>query len=283
MDKILYGQTILIGRDPSQSRLCVSVGLNGNPYMACIGNPQSVPSTVSRCIPKEGTAHCSIDVDEKGRMMLRNLKENNVTLVNGNEVITKFVGEGDRVVLGRGGYEMSLAEVLATAEKIVAKVEGVATGGSNSVMGGAGGQKTSTTKPPQKEFSIAHLEEVRNTFEQEKEKNQKGRKLDNLLLRVPMLLSSVGGVVTGLAKANNDDGLGNGALVFTIISCAVMIYGIIRALNSPYDKKDKENVKWFKENYVCPNPECDLPLTNYDFDILKKRGKCPFCGCKHTT
>lgn len=275
MDKILYGQTILIGRDPAQSRLGVSVGVNGKPYMACIGAPQSVPSSVSRCIPKEGTAHCSIDIDEKGRMMLRNLKDNNVCMVNGNEVVSKFIGDKDSIVLGRGGYEMNLAEVIKTAEKIVMKM--------NPEILGDVERSGRQPQPAQKEFSIDHLEEIRNTFEQEKERNQAGRKRDNLMLRIPMLFSSIGGVVTGLAKANNDDGLGNAALVFTIISCAVMIYGIARAVKSPYDKKDKENVKWFKEHYVCPNPECDLPLTNYDFDILKKRRKCPFCGCKHVT
>lgn len=257
MNTNLYGKTILIGREQDQGRLYVCVMVDGQPYSFPIGNPQSVPNTVSRCQPKEGKAHCSIEVDGKGRMLLTNLKTQNVTYVDGNEVLKKYIDKFNRVTLGCNQYTMDLTTIIDTATKIVTKVEKLAP----------------------KSYSISHLENVWNSYNIRNEEIDKEQVVTNLLFRIPFIFSAIGGVVTGIAKANGMESLGNISLVLTIIGVIALLYGSYKSIKSPAAKAKKENLTDFKNKYVCPNPDCRRKLTNFDFEELQKIKKCPYCGC----
>ena len=87
----LKGKTILVGKEPGNGRLFVSVKINGQPKTAAIGEMNSVPNSVSRCKPAENTAHCKIEVDATGNLIVTNLKPQNVTYVNGAEIVSKKV------------------------------------------------------------------------------------------------------------------------------------------------------------------------------------------------
>ena len=88
---ILKGKTILVGKEPGNGRLFVSVKINGQPKTAAIGEMNSVPNSVSRCKPTENTAHCKIEVDNSENITVANLKPQNVTYVNGAEIVSKKV------------------------------------------------------------------------------------------------------------------------------------------------------------------------------------------------
>ena len=84
MDK-LKGKTIYIGKEQEHGRLIVAV--QGYNETAQLGSPGSVPKSVSRCMPSEGVAHAKISVDPNGDMTLVNMKQQNVTYVNGAEIV----------------------------------------------------------------------------------------------------------------------------------------------------------------------------------------------------
>lgn len=257
MNTNLYGKTILIGREQDQGRLYICVIVGGQPYSFPLGSTQSVPNTVSRCQPKEGKAHCSISIDTKGHMLLTNLKSQNVTFVDGNEVLKKYIDETNLVTLGRNRFPVDVTTIVETASKIVSKVE--------------------KEKQPAK-YSIAHLESIWNNYNTRNEEIDKEQSVTNLLFRIPFIFSALSGIVTGIAAANGMKSVGNISLVLTILGVIVMLYGSYKSVKSPATKAKKENLADFKHKYVCPNPDCRRKLTNFDFEELRKMKKCPFCG-----
>lgn len=258
MNANLYGKTILIGREQEHGRLGLCVVAGGKPIMCAIGAQNSVPNSVSRCQPNEGKAHCSIDIDKDGRIRVANLKAQNITCVDGNEVMKKFISEDSNVTIGRDHYPLEIKPVLDAAANMVARVE----------------------KPVPKTFSIAHLEKIQNDYNARNEEIDKEQSMTMLLFRVPMIFSSIGAVVTAMAKVNKMDDLGNISLVLTIFGAVVMVYGTYKYMSNPANKAKKDNMNEYKSKYVCPNPGCKRKLTNFDFEELKKMKKCPFCGSK---
>ena len=95
MDR-LKGKTILIGKEPGQGRLLVSVS-----GKTAVGASNSVPNSVSRCKVAEGVAHAKITVDQSGNMVLTNMKTENVTYVNGSEIASKRILPSNTVELGK--------------------------------------------------------------------------------------------------------------------------------------------------------------------------------------
>ncbi len=118
----LKGKTILVGKEPGNGRLFVSVKINGQPKTAAIGEMNSVPNSVSRCKPAENTAHCKIEVDATGNLVVTNLKPQNVTYVNGAEIVSKKVKSNGMIELGKDRYSVSVNTIIETASKIVATV-----------------------------------------------------------------------------------------------------------------------------------------------------------------
>ena len=118
----LKGKTILVGKEPGNGRLFVSVKINGQPKTAAIGEMNSVPNSVSRCKPTENTAHCKIEVDNSGNLTVTNLKPQNVTYVNGAEIVSKKVKQNGMVELGKDRYSISVNTIIETASKIVGAV-----------------------------------------------------------------------------------------------------------------------------------------------------------------
>ncbi|MBO4306987.1 MAG: FHA domain-containing protein [Bacteroidales bacterium] len=254
----LYGKSILVGKDPEKSRLLVSVSINGSPKSTAIGDEGSVPNCVSRCKAKENVAHCRIDIADDGTMRLTNLKAQNVTYVNGVEIATKVINTGSLVELGVNRYRLDIPAVIDTASKIVAKVV--------------------PTQP--KTYSIAHLETVWNQHREKMMAIRKRQHKNQLLTRIPMIFTLGSGVISTLAKTSE---WGGNIMIITLsmtgIGLLLMIYGFIRsALEKTLEKTEAENED-FKHKYACPNPECGIPLGNVDFDILKRRKRCPNCGC----
>ena len=62
----LKGKNILIGKEPGAGRLLVAI--EGTQFNTAIGPANSVPATVSRCMPAQGTAHARISIDAGGNI-----------------------------------------------------------------------------------------------------------------------------------------------------------------------------------------------------------------------
>ena len=115
---LLKGSEILIGREPQQGRLAVTLVTNGESGSAFLGQLHSVPSSVARCIPQENKAHCKISISQEGIMILTNLKSENSTFANGIEVVTKKITPDCTIALGPDMFPTNADTILKAARKI---------------------------------------------------------------------------------------------------------------------------------------------------------------------
>ena len=86
---------IIIGRDAETSQLRITVGSQSRLF----GTLGSVPASVSR-------QHCSLTRNSDGTFTMKNLKAQNITLVNGLAVEQKNVSERDTLELGNDHYPL---------------------------------------------------------------------------------------------------------------------------------------------------------------------------------
>lgn len=257
----LKGKTLLIGKEPGQGRLLVSVNVNGQSKTAAIGQPGSVPNTVSRCKPAEGTAHCKIGVDGAGNMTLTNLKPQNVTFVNGQEIVSKRITSSCAVALGANRFDINLAGVLNAAEKLV------------------GGGTPPPPPPPQQqpEYSIRHLELIWNEYNTKKKQIRIRQKNLNLITSIPMAITMLGGFLIAVAPD-----IAPIAKLFTGIAFLIFLITLYVRFTDKSIKEEEELSDKFQDNYVCPNPECHHFMGNQPYKILRQNKQCPYCRCKLT-
>lgn len=255
MDK-LKGKTILIGKEPGQGRLMVAV--SGCGKSAVIGTTGIVPGCVSRCKPAEGVAHAGIVIDANGAMVVKNIKPQNITYVNGRETVSKRIELTDAVELGKDRYRIDLSLVLETAKKLV--------GGQVETGGGSNGGKT---------FNIAHLEMVWDNYHDELNDLREKQKRVNLIrtgcgiftmcaMPCIYLFGRVGYVLTGIGIVGN-------------------VYSFFILKNDNTTEEQERITEKFQEHYVCPNPECNKFLGNITYKLMKKQYSmhCPYCKSEY--
>lgn len=256
MDDNLKNRTILIGKEPgSGDRLFLSVVIDGKSKTGAIGERGSVPHCVSRLKANENVAHCKIDIDANGMMKLTNLKEQNVTYVNGAEIETKRIDEGSYVELGIDKYRIDIKEVLDAALKLVF----------------AGGGAV---------FALDPLKKVWHEYKDESTRlKERTRKL-GILASVPMVFS----MSAGLASAFVPSEYRTYTLMLTGVALVIMLIGLyLRATDKSTKKLDELNEK-FQSIYVCPNPKCNRFMGNQSYKLLVQQyedGSCPKCKCKY--
>lgn len=258
MDERLKGRTILIGKEPGQGRLVVSV--SGVSKVGTIGAIGSVPNSVSRW--KDGTAHCQIAIGQDGCLTIKNLKEANKTYVNGAAVVSKRIDGNSRVELGMDHYSINVNMVLQAVSKLL-PVQSV--------------QKP-VQQPPQpttpvKKYSIRHLNRIWEDYTNNVKKITIRQRNINLLSSIPMAFSMLGGLVTGVVP----DELKSYSLAFTAIALAIFIYGLYRRFTDKSLEEREELNKRFKKDYVCPN--CHKYQEGREYALLLEDGKCRKCGC----
>lgn len=249
MNDHLRGKTILIGREPDKGRLCVAVGGK----VAALGQPGSVPSCVSRCKPQENVAHAKIDVDNQGKMTITNMKSDNITRVDGVEVMSKRITETSKVDMGKDHYAVNVNTILTTAVGLLG-------------------------------FNIAHLQRVWDDYHEKTIGIKKHQQRLGLMSSAGMLFTFGGGALTALGGQ-----MGLGGFMQDVMPFLSAIGGIVFILSFILRSKDKTIVNTdkitedFQEHYVCPNPECNRFLGNYSYKLLKKQYKmqCPHCKCKY--
>ena len=260
----LKGKTILIGRGEGNSRLMITVSDGKVRKSVYMGQPGTVPNTVSRCIPAQNIAHCSIAIDHNGTMTLSNLKAKNVTYVDGTAVATKHISTGSRVELGSQKYSISIDTILKAAEKIMAA------------------PTTPQPNAPQQQqaYSIGHLEKVWNDYQKGLEELQNEQYKVNMMSRVPMAFTFGAGAITALANSFDwPTSVQYFTLALTIIGFAALVYGLYMSMKFHNGtEKRRQLTDDFMRDYNCPN--CGNYLGNTQFFIIKKRGVCPFCRCK---
>lgn len=249
----LKNKKILIGREPGNGRLMIAMEVNGQMKTGGIGQPHCVPNSVSRCRPAENVAHCMIEVSETGQLMLKNLKDSNLTYVDGAPVMSKKISASSVIMLGESQFPVKTELVLDLAKKLLPEV-----------------------KP---EFSIAHLENVWNEYDKMQETiAQAQRKRGNKRL-YPMMASGILGVLSSVIAS----ALGGQTLWISIPISLIPLFmyiNILKDKDTSYEDKKKAK-EYLIDNYICPNPDCRqslIPLNEYR--LLKQKKYCPYCKAK---
>ena len=255
----LKGMKLLIGKDKCQGGLMVAVTVNEQTKTAIVGSPNSVPSCVSRCQPDLGIAHCSIDIDKDGKMVITNLKQLNITYVGGSQVVSKSLDENSDVELGANKYKLPISLVLQTAQKIV------------------------SPKPSAPELSLLPLKAVWDNYCQEEQRIRQGIKERQDFARIPPIFTSSAGLLTALTIVI--EGVPNWiraiGVMFTFIGIIMFIIMYVLAKRDNSQKELEALNDKLIDDYVCPNPACHHFMGKQPYKVLKQNKKCPFCGCKY--
>ena len=247
----LKGIEVLIGREPNKGCLQLSLKYNDVQKSALLGGEQSVPKSVSRCLPNESTAHCKLFFDPNGKIYIRNIKPENVTFVNGYEVMSMCVDLKSEIALGKDKYVLPLERVLEIVLKQVGEIR---------VM---------------QPLSIAHLEEVWNTYESQCDRIAKKVQQRNKLRMVPQFAMYIS-LLLGLVLPENLPFLKYTSYAVTGISAAAIIYLFISKDPSTVERKKAKDK--LIGNYVCPNPSCKHFLGEVPYKVLSQNKKCQYCG-----
>ena len=259
MDNTLFGKTILVGREPVNGRLLVSVNINGKNCFAPIGQPGSVSGGVSRCIPNEGKAHCRLTVDMKGGITLENAKPENVTYVDGTPVMKKHVGENSIVEMGQYRYQVPVGEVLKCAALIVEKVAG-------------------KQPKPQPEFSIKPLKAVYDNYHSRQMDMRIRQRNLNLKRSIAPIFTIGSGIISRLPGLGQE--LSTITLLMCIVGLVVTVWTFIKGYNDKSIEEADRLTEEFQSKYVCPNPECRHFLGMKSYNLLQQDNFCPYCKCK---
>ncbi len=94
---------VIIGREARvpNPRLCLKIGNSAK----FIGNPGSVPKTVSR-------NHCQLEIMDDGKMRVNNISDQNTLFVNGTEYKTKLITKDDFIQLGADRFNLDIPAIL---------------------------------------------------------------------------------------------------------------------------------------------------------------------------
>lgn len=235
---------VMIGREAQSRRL--SVTRDGKVQL--VGKPGSVPMDVSK-------SHVALCTSGDGTWEVRNLKEANVTYVNGLPIEKKTVHEGDSIELGMSHFKLSW-----------------------DVIRG----------PKQEVADIRHLRHVWNEYKEDMNEIDERQKNTSVLASVPMMFTMGSTMLGGLFRMpfmQNAIGKGTGDIISNVcwalagVAFIMMIYSIFRRKNDT-SKQDKEALnKSMYKKYVCP--KCGKFLGMQDYDLLiQQHDQCGFCKAK---
>ncbi len=250
MDK-LKDKTILIGKEPGNGRLLISVNINGQPKNTVLGELGSVPNSVSRCKPSEGVAHCKIHIGNDGALMITNLKPQNVTYVNDIEIETKKITPSSKVTIGSEKFPLDIKVIVDTAKKLIPAL-------------------------PREAKSIKHLEKVWQEFESNMEEIQIRQLRKSNRRMLPIMLGSASSVLAAILATCSSLSTLYVTIPISFI-CFSMYFKIYFEKDTTIEDRKKANDQLF-DKYVCPHDDCHHYLSTQAYRVIKQNKKCPFCG-----
>lgn len=224
---------IIIGRDANTSQLRIIIGQQSKTFgaMGC------VPMTVSR-------QHCSLTQNADGTYKIVNLKPQNITYVNGVEVMTKTITENDRVELGPSRFLVSWDWIKSLI-------------------------------PQQVDFKP--LKKVWDDYDEHKLDQQIADRKFNSLRGVTGLITMGAIALSIIFPEFRETPLYIGVYLLAIlISVAFTIKAYQDSSKGPM--KTKKLTEDFQQHYVCPH--CHHFLGFQSYDILMQNTACPYCKAK---
>lgn len=233
---------IIIGREEGARRLhCVAGGREFN-----IGAAGSVPLSVSR-------QHCKVTVNGSD-ITIENIKVQNITFVDGNQIVSKTISATSKVQLGEERFLIPLQQILQ-----------LATGG-----------KVGAPEVPT--FSLKPLKSVWEEYDQRKMEIQNHAAKSANKQRLQGILSMLGmcvGFIPGIDQTIR--------IVIIVAALAIAVYFFIKgSMNESVQQQLHDLDEEFAKKYKCPNPKCGKPFGSVPYRNIEYNKQCFACGCKYT-
>ncbi len=272
----LANKRIYIGRNSNDNRLHIIVTNSDDSELKNVqfGNPNSVSNTVSRTQKSDNgiISHCRIEIDKDGNMRIKNMKDRNITYVDGDQIMERYLEETSLLELGKDRYKIAVNTVL----KIARKALGIAEPGGNNVNNGYANQDNHNHQSHIR-IPARHLERVWNDYHDgliELKKKNKRTQTNRMMLM--MFGSGFGSLIVGLLTSYQalEPGL---VAVFTALPSLVigMIIFWIMAKDDSIEEEDRIN-NTFNRDYVCPH--CGKPLGRIAYELLPSQmPQCTKC------
>ena len=240
----------LLGKEEGAHRLEVKVGQK----VFVFGSPESVPKSVSR-------THCLLTVeysDDVNRtvksIVVKNVKMQNTTYVDGQEIEQKVVKENSKVQLGFERYPLDLPAIIAKLRSMLPEV-----------------------KVEPKTYSILPLKTVWEEYDHTKlgittssVKSANRQRLQGILSMFGVLVGFIPGVPSTIR------------VVIIGAALVMAVYFFVKgSVGAPVHKRLHDLDEDFRKRYVCPNPECHHYLGQTPYDVLRQNKGCIYCKCKY--
>lgn len=242
--KTLKNRTILIGRDPEKPRLLAAVAVGGKMKLVAVDS-SVIPNSISRIQASANTAHCKIDIDNNAEMTITNLKDANITIVDGVSVVSRRITPSSKITLGKDDYVLDLNRVVA------------------AVKGAIG-------------IDITPLKKVWEEYEAKGDAITKRQQDLNRRRMLPMLIGVGSGLVSAVLGALSPQIVLPVTLPIMVISLIICVKNYRQKDTSVEERKKAKD--WFTDNYVCP--ACKKFMGNEEYKLLAQRAKCPRCGAE---
>ncbi len=238
---------IIIGREEGARRLhCIADGREFN-----VGQAGCVPTSVSR-------KHCKISILGE-KITIENLREQNITYVDGNQIFSKGITQSSNVQLGNEKYTVPLQQILQ-----------LATGKSVQTTG------ASTQQAPT--FSLVALKRVWDDYENRKLEIQESASKAANMSRLQGILSMCGmviGFIPGIDQSLR--------IVIILAALLVAIYFFYKGQTGDSVQKQLRDLdEEYSKKYKCPNPSCGKPFGAVPYRQIEYNKQCLACGCKYT-
>ena len=236
---------IIIGREEGARRLhCIADGREFN-----VGQAGSVPTSVSR-------KHCKLSVNGD-KITIENLREQNITFVDGNQVFSKGITSSSKVQLGNEKYTIPLQQILQLAA------------GRSTTPGNAAPKTEAPT------FSLRPLKSVWDEYDQRKLDIQESsvKKANQQRLQS---IATMGGSLCCVM-------LGPIGYILTALGLCAGVYFFLQGNKQDSVQRQLHDLdEEFAKKYKCPNPACGKPFGAAPYRQIEFSKQCFACGCKYT-
>ena len=224
---------LIIGRDATTSQLRITMGQQSKAF----GAMGSVPMTVSR-------QHCSLNILSDGSYKITNLKPQNVTFVNGVEVMAKTITDKDRIELGPSKFQVSWDWIKSFIPQMV---------------------------------DFRPLKSVWEEYDEHKLDQQIADRKFNSLRGVTGLITMGAIALSIIFPEFRETPLYIGLYLLGIL---ITVGFTIKAYqdSSKGPMKQKKLTEGFQQHYVCPH--CHHFLGFQSYEVLMQNETCPYCKAK---
>lgn len=233
---------IIIGREAGARRLlCVADGRT-----FAVGQAGSVPLSVSR-------QHCRLIVSGE-KLTIENIKPENVTYVDGLQVLSKNITPTSRVQLSMERFTIPLQQIVSLAT----------------------GRPAQPQQPQAPTFSLKPLKAVWEEYDKQRlaiqddaARNANRQRLQGILSLTGMCIGFIPGIDQTLRVA------------IIVAALGVAIYFFIQGWNKDTVQKKLHDLdNQLAKDYKCPS--CGRPFGAVPYRQIEFSKQCFSCGCKYT-